>query len=228
MCVSRPLWPLRPIALALGTLLLAGCPSLLTASRARTVRPGTTEGWLALGAYRTVLVGDTTEGAERRREWMPLLDAGVRVGLTEHIDLGGRLGLGGASLAVRFQLLRSASPDTGIDLLLEPSLGATGVLPSARGGVLSGGYAALALPVGVNLGGGSQLVLAPRIAAVSDDFLGTYALPGGSLALALAIAGSPERPWLLIPECGSATVRGGDGSFGGPILQCALGLSGPW
>jgi len=223
-----PSRPLRPTALALGLLLLGGCPSLLTTSRARTVPPGASQGWIALGAYRTVLVSDTTDGGERTREWMPLLDAGARLGLTDGVDLGGRLGLGGASLGPRFQLLRSASPDSGIDLLLDLSVGVTGVLPSAQGGIVSGGYAALALPFGLNLGGGSQLVLTPRIALVSDRALGSYAMPGGSVALALPVAGSPERPWLLIPECGSAAVQGGDGSFGGPSLQCALGLAGPW
>lgn len=228
MRAPLPSRSLRPIALALGALLLGGCPSLLTTSRARTVPPGTSQGWVALGAYRTVLVSETTGGSERTREWMPLLDAGARFGLADGIDLGGRLGLGGASLGARFQLLRSPSPDSGIDLLLEPSLGVTGVLPSARGGIVSGGYAALALPLGLNLGGGSQLVLTPRIAVGSDSYLGSYAMPGGSLALALPVAGSPERPWLLVPECGTATVQGGDGSFAGPSLQCALGLAGPW
>lgn len=219
--------PLRPTALALYALLLGGCPSLLTTSRARTVPPGQSEGWLALGAYKTVLVDEGAGPTERTRQWMPLLDAGARVGLGDRVDLGFRLGLGGASLGPRFQLHRSASPDSGLDLLLEPTLGVTGVLPSERGGIASGGYAALALPLGLNLGGGAQLVLTPRIAAVSDSFLGRYTLPGGSVALAIPVAGTPERPWLLIPECGLAAVRGGDGSFGGPNVQCALGLAMP-
>ncbi len=219
--------PLRPTALALSALLLGGCPTLLTTSRARTAPPGTTEAWVAVGAYRTVLVNGTSSGTERSLQWMPLFDFGARIGLGERSDLSLRLGLGGASVGPRFQLHRSASPDAGIDILVEPSLGVTGVLPSERGGIVSGGYAALALPVGFNLGDGAQLVLTPRVALVSDRYLGRYAMPGGSVALAIPVGGTREHPWLLVPECGLADLRGGDGSFGGPNLQCGLGLAWP-
>ncbi|MBI5066695.1 MAG: hypothetical protein HZB56_00535 [Deltaproteobacteria bacterium] len=216
------------IALVLLGLHAAGCPSLHTMGPARTVPVGERQTYLAVGAYRTVLVSSSTAGDERTREWLPLLDAGVRFGLSERADLGMRLGLGGASIGPRFQVARSDTQDSGIDVLLEPSLGLTGALPSARGGVLTGVYLGLALPVGINLGGGSQLVLTPRAAAVADDLLGHYGLAGGSVALVLRIGGSDARPWFLVPECASAAVRGGVTSFGGPNVQCALGLLGPW
>jgi len=195
---------------------------------ARTVPRGEHQSYLALGAYRTVLVTSSTAGDERTREWMPLLEAGGRLGLSDRADLGLRVGLGGLSIGPRFQLARSQVPDAGLDVLLEPSLGLTGALPGARGGILTGVYGALALAVGLNLERGSQIVLTPRVAAVGDDFLGRYLLLGGSLALVLRVAGSDHRPWFLVPECGAAAVRGGARSFAGPNVQCALGLSGPW
>jgi len=216
------------MALALLALHLVGCPSLLTMGPARTVAKGEQQAYVALGAYRTVLVSSSTSGDERTREWMPLLEAGSRFGLSDRADLGLRVGLGGLSIGPRLQVARSDAPDTGVDVLLEPTLGLTGALPGARGGIFTGGYGALALAVGLNLGRASQLVLTPRIAAVGDDFLGRYLLPGGSVALVLRIAGSDDRPWFLVPECGTAAVTGGARSFGGPNVQCALGLAGPW
>lgn len=228
-----PVRDLRPLCaraiVALGALLLPGCPSLLATGPARTVPPGETQATIALGAYRTVLVSESTGGVERSGEWMPLLDGGVRHGLTDGADLGFRLGLGGMSVGPRLQLVRSASVERGVDVLLEPTIGVTGVLPSERGGLVSGGYVSLALAVGLNLGEGHQLVLTPRLAAVTDHYLGRYVLPGGSAALAIRVAGTNDRPWLLIPECGTAPVVGGSASsFDGPVVQCALGVAGPY
>jgi hypothetical protein len=221
--------PRLSAALALGALLLAGCPSLLTTGPARTVPKGELQETIALGAYRTVLITESTAGVERDTEWMPLLEGSARWGLSDGADLGVRLGLGGASLGPRFQLVRSASVDRGVDVLLEPTLGVTGALPSARGGIVTGGYLSLALAVGINLGQGNQLVLTPRVAGVTDRFLGRYLLPGGSAALAIRVAGTDLRPWMVIPECGTApVVRASGSSFDGPVAQCALGLAGPF
>jgi hypothetical protein len=212
----------RAVRLMPLALLLAGCPTLLTMGPARTLPKGESDAWAAVGAYRTVLV---TGNAERSAEWMPLLDTGARVGLGDSADMAFRIGLGGGSIGPRFQIVRS---DGSVDVLFEPSLGVTGLVPGANGGIVSGLYLGLALPVGVHLGGGSQLVLTPRVALVRDDVLGRVAMPGGSLALVLRIAGSDARPWFLIPECGSAAVTGSGRSFDGPNVQCALGLAGPW
>jgi hypothetical protein len=193
------------------------------------VPPGETQATLALGAYRTVLVSESTGGVERDGQWMPLFDGGVRHGLSDGADLGFRIGLGGVSLGPHFQLLRSASIERGVDVLLEPTLGATGVLPTGHGGFVSGGYLSLAVAVGINLGQGNQLVLTPRFAAVTDRYLGRYLLPGGSAALAVRVAGTDARPWFVIPECGTAPVVGGSASsFDGPVVQCALGVAGPY
>lgn len=220
--------PSARAALALLALWLAGCPSLIGMGRARTVPRGEKEEWIALGAYRTVLVTNGTGGQERSAEWVPLVEGGTRIGLADRADFGVRFGLGALSLGPRFQLVRSDSPDSGVDVLIEPTVGVTGAFPSEHDGVVTGVYGALALPVGLNLGRGSQLVLTPRLALVSDRALGAYSLPGGSAALVLRVAGTDDRPWFLVPECGVAAVAGDQRGFAGPHLQCALGVAGPW
>lgn len=213
---------------ALLALLLAGCPSLLTMGPARTVPKGSTESWVAVGAYRTILVTKNDPTQERTAEWMPLVDVGARIGLGGSVDLGFRAGLGSASIGPRFQLVRAASIESGVDLQLEPSLGVTGVLPGGKDSIISGFSAALALPFGLNLGHGSQLVLTPRVAQIFDRAIGDVTMPGGSVALVLRVGGTDEQPWFIIPECGASTVSGLGRAFDGPNLQCALGLAGPF
>jgi hypothetical protein len=209
-------------------LLLAGCPSLTVMGPARTVPKGDVHGFFALGAYRTTLVSTTSSGTERTVLDLPLFEFGARFGVTEQVDLGLRGGFGFAAVVPRFQLLRSASPDSGIDLLLETSLGLSGLARSSKDTGSQGGFGGLALALGINLGHGHQLVLAPRATYLSEKSQGSVMLLGGSLGLPLRVAGTDERPWYLVPECGSANVSGQPQDFKGPLLQCALGLLGPW
>ncbi len=215
------------VALGLSPL-LAACPPLTTMGTARTVAPGDVQEWISLGAYRTTLVSGQAPGTVTRDQvWLPLVEAGLRFGVARGVDLGLRAGSGGGSVAPRFQLVRAETEDAGVDLLFEASLGWTGVYAEHGGGV-SGLFTGLALPFGVNLGGGSQALATPRVAVVSDSVLGSTVLSGGSLALALRLAGSAGRAWYLVPECAVAGVSGGPRSFDGPLIQCALGVLGPW
>lgn len=208
--------------------LLAACPPMTSMGTARTVAPGDTQEWISLGAYRTTLVSGQPPGPVTRDEqWLPLFEAGLRFGIARGVDLGLRGGSGGGSIGPRFQLVRAETEDAGVDLLAEASLGWTGIYADHGGGV-SGLFTGLALPFGVNLGGGSQALATPRIAVVSDSVLGNTVLSGGSLALALRLAGSAGRAWYLVPECAVAGVSGGPSSFDGPLIQCALGVLGPW
>ncbi len=216
-----------PAVLAL--LALAGCPAFTAMGPARTVGPGSSQTWVSAGAYRTILVSGTPPGpVDRSVEWLPLIETGLRLGLSDSVDLTLRAGTGGASIGPRIQLVRSAKEDSGVDLLLETSVGWTSLLAGSSDDRVSGACAGLALPLGVNLGGGSQVVATPRVAVVRDAVLGAATLAGGSLALVLRTGGPAGRPWYLVPECGVAKVSGDGLSFEGPVLQCALGLVGPW
>lgn len=214
-----------PAALVLP--LLAGCPAFTSMGPARTVPRGESHRWASLGAYRTVLVTSNPPAPDERSEvWLPLLEVGVRFGLSESADLTLRAGTGGASIAPRFQLRRSPDPESGVDVLVEPSVGFTGLLAGSQHDVVTGVSVGLALPVGVNLGSGHQLVLTPRAAGMTGSALGGGLLAGGSAGFVLRIADGARGPWYLVPECGLAHVQGGR-DWGGPMVQCALGLAGP-
>ena len=215
------------LALAWLLPLAAGCPAFTTMGPARTVPAGSTQAWLSLGAYQTTLVTGTAPGpVERSREWLPLFEGGARFGLADRWDLTFRGGTGGASIAPRLQLGRSPDPNTGLDFLLEGSVGYTSLLAGSRDDVVSGVTFGAALPVGWNLGAGHQLVATPRIAWMANGVLGGAVLSGGSLPMVLLLTTGARGPWYLVPECGVASVSGGN-AFEGPVVQCVLGLIGP-
>jgi len=221
-------WTPRRISLCALLVLAAGCPAFTSMGTARTLSPGSSQTWVSAGVYRTTLVSGTPPGTvERSEAWLPLVEAGLRFGLVDRLDLTLRAGTGGGALEPRIQLLRSATVDSGVDLLLVPSIGWTSLFATNRDDVVSGVAGGLALPIGLNLGDGSQLVATPRISWVSDALLGGTMLAGGSLGLVLHVGGDASRPWYVIPECGVAGVSGGGRSFDGPVVQCALGLAGP-
>lgn len=225
MIARRPGASCRLVALTLLPLLSA-CPPLTTMGTARAIPPGAFQSWVSVGAYHTTLVtGEPPDTVTRDEMWLPLLEVGARFGIAAGVDLGARAGTGGGSIFPRFQLVRAESEEAGVDLLLEPSVGWTSLAPETR---VSGLFVGLALPFGVNLGGGSQVVLTPRAAVVGDAVLGTTGLAGGSLALALRVGGGAGGGWYLIPECAVVGVGDGSASFAGPLVQCALGLAGPW
>ena len=86
---------MRPprFAVAVASMLLAGCYSFSTLGRARTVGAGHVEVWAAPEA----LVVTTPGGASVR----PVGDLGVRYGLTDRVELDARLTTAGATLGPR-------------------------------------------------------------------------------------------------------------------------------
>lgn len=136
----------RVHVVALGALLLAGCYSFTTLGRARTVAAKHVE---VFGAPEALIV-TSGSGASVR----PVADVGVRYGATDDVELDARLTTFGLTLGPRVQLVRSASPDSGVDLLLAPAIAWT--YPDKL---------ALEVPVafGWNVGNGHQLVVAPRL-----------------------------------------------------------------
>jgi len=165
----------------LGAFVLAGCPSLTTMGTARTIERDTTQTWVAAEAVGVSFEadGDTVSGT------FPQFEFGFRRGITDGFELGGRLFLLGAELDGKVQLVRSESQDSGIDIAIAPGVGWFGVnVADTRFNVVSG-Y--LTIPVGINLPGGSQLVLGPKgiyqrwmLNAGSSDIL----FVGGSVGFA--------------------------------------------
>jgi len=169
----------------IGVLSLCGCYSFSTLGRARIVEPHQIE---IFGAPAALIQAVSTGAAIR-----PGGDLGVRYGLDERWELDGRLTTLGATVGPRIQLFRSASPNSGFDLLIAPALAYT--YPDKF---------ALEVPLvlGWNVGKGDQIVVAPRLvyqARFSDDGVSyplSYAFAGGSVGFAWKVS----RHFTLLPE----------------------------
>ena len=144
----------RLLALFPAIAILAGCPSFTTMGTARTVKRDTTQTWVApefMGM--TVDTGDGNESFS-----VPQFELGMRRGVTDTVDVGAKLWLLGMAIDAKFQLLRSPTGDSGIDLAISPGLGWLGFNDGDGNGFnVVTGYASL--PIGINLPGGSQFVL---------------------------------------------------------------------
>jgi hypothetical protein len=164
---------------------MSGCYSFSTLGRARIVEPHQIEIFGAPAA----LIQAVSNGAAVR----PGGDVGVRYGLDQRWELDGRITTLGATVGPRIQLLRSANPNSGFDLLIAPALAYT--YPDKF---------ALELPLllGWNVGKGDQIVVAPRLvyqARFSDDGVSyplSYAFAGGSVGFAWKVS----RHFTLMPE----------------------------
>lgn len=160
---------------------VTGCPSFATRGSARTMKAGETELNAGLGmTSANPLAGPSLFSEDERYEFTgddayPLLELGAAVGLTDSVELGGRLMLTGAEvlnldsnravapmLAVdtKVQLVRADEPGTGLDVAVNPAV--TAGYGSFEGQKL---YTFLQVPVllGVNLGERNQLVLSPQL-----------------------------------------------------------------
>jgi hypothetical protein len=183
--------PLLPVL----ALLLAGCPSFSTMGTARTLPKGKGQFFIAPGA--TVL-----QDFQRRDDGsyesfgLPSIEFGGRYGVTDRVELGGKVWMIGMEIDSKFALVRSDSPDAGVDVALAP---AVSVYPF-RSGDTDATYAYLHLPllVGINAGG-SQLVLGPRVSDLiirggGEDL--NVVLLGGSLGYAWKLG----EGFRLLPE----------------------------
>jgi len=168
-----------------GCLTLTGCYSFSTLGRARILAPHQVEIFGAPAAAIQVVSNAATV--------RPVGDLGVRYGLSDRWELDGRVNTLGATVGPRLQLIRSADPSNGFDLLVAPALAYT--YPDKF---------ALELPLllGWNVGKGDQIVLAPRLvyqARFSDEGVSyplSYVFGGASIGFAWKLS----RHWTLLPE----------------------------
>ena len=188
--------------------LLAGCYSFSTLGRARIVEPGRVE----LFGAPAALVQAVSSGATVR----PVGDVGARYGLDDRWELDARITTLGATVGPRIQLLRSADPGTGVDLLIAPALAYT-----------SPDKLALEVPLlfGWNVGKGDQIVLAPRLvyqARLGDEGVSyplSYVFAGGSIGFAWKVS----RHFTVLPEVSMLTQLYSQPGFSSN-LEGALGI----
>jgi len=228
---------LLAIAPFLALTLLTGCPSFSTMGTARTIPKGETQFHVAVGGQQLRDWSTDTSG-NLETITFPAFEFGASHAVTDNVEIGGKIWFLGAEINSKFQLLRSPSPDSGIDFALAPAISFYPLSGENNAGdTTSGGLAFFHLPLlmGVNVGGGSQLVLGPRLsntlvwgsAGGSSESASIFWV-GGSLGFAWKVGDSfrvlPEIS-IAYPFAGSTgTQTTTDLAFEGAIVQAQLGL----
>jgi len=183
------------VRLAAVLVLATGCISFSSVQKADTLGPGKVQAAVEPGLWG----GASPQGVEA----LPHVDATVRVGVTDRLDLGVRAGSSALELGAKVLLTEPGDPRLAVSLA--PGLG--GVFLDGRGvtpgspGIGPAGVVSLDAPllVGLKLAGGSELVLGPRV-------LTLLFFSDGPLAAALGVGGSVGFSWqvtegfALLPE----------------------------
>jgi len=168
----------------------AGCASTLPSTSARTLAPGRYEFSGALGTSAAGIEG----GA--RAAPLPVVELGVRRGITDDVDLGVKLFEAGAQLDAKLQLRRR---ERGWSLSLAPGVGYLfAMTPVAT--------TQLALYAGYVTSGGHELLLAPNVMAL----FGEYDRAPWDIALGTSIgfALRASAKWKIMPQVSaSRTMR---------------------
>lgn len=225
---------MKRLSLIPALLLLAGCPSFSTMGTARTLPKGSTQFWVAPEVVTVRDFGVNT-GSPKSSASLVQVEAGVRYGITDSVELDAKAWELGLSLGAKFQLFRSGSPDSGIDIAIDPAVAYLSYADTdgnSGSNNTSAGTATFYLPVllGVNVGGGSQIVLAPKVVDQVFFASGSSTYPnllwaGGSLGFAWKLSDS----FRLMPEVSavypvSFTHGTADLTFKGVMIQSGLGL----
>ncbi len=216
---------LRSALFALSALALAGCPSISTMGTARTVPEGTYQ-YSVAGGY--AVMSETVVDDEGNPDSVsaPSFELGIRYGLSDRIEVGGKIFPVGAELGAKAQVLRSASTERGLDVAVAPSFS---VYPWSKG---VAGWGNLSVPLGFNVGGGNQLVLSPRgtmFLVTSEEGSGSVFMAGGSMGFAVKLG---TGRYTILPEV-SALVPFSKSlptdveakfAFEGPLFQASVGV----
>lgn len=167
----------RVVVLLMAFLALARCPSFSTMGTARTIGRGKSQ--LLVAAEGMGAVSGTGVGV------LPQLEIAGRYGLTDDVELGAKGWYLGAAIDAKVQLLRSPNPESGLDLAIDPTLGW-----SAPNKLTVG----VPLLLGVNVPGGHQLVIGPRLV---DELWFDPALPASRAANTLLAGTSLGFAWKI-------------------------------
>ena len=205
---------LRAIALSFGVGFLAtGCASLNAAQTANTMG----HGGLQIGLEPAVEAFTGSNGLGTA--YAPRVDLAVRYGITDSIDIGGKIGTSLVELDGKFQLTDPAKQS--FVASLAPSIG--GFVIGSDGS--STGAFTIKLPLLLGIGfGGHQLVIGPNIQDIlvtassgGDSGLANEFGVGGSIGVAFRLSDGfrlmPEFG-VLVPLTGTASSNGDSTSAG--------------
>lgn len=214
-------------ALGLLAASLPGC-SVATLGAARPVDVGTHQVVIAPSFVRIARGGDPYFG--------PQLEIGERYGISKKADIGVRLWLPMPGYVVdsRISLHRSKSPNSGLDIAIQPGTSYLYVPGGdANSSPLHIATVALPLLVGWNFGGGRQVVVAAKLL----DILAVDTVDGAEPANILSTAATLGVVWpitdtfSIAPEIGvGAAILGSLAGYGsdlgvsGTTMQFSLGF----
>lgn len=204
---------------------LVGCASVTSLQTARPIGAGKTQFALEPGTW-----GVATGGSESSPATMPRLDLSVRHGVSDSVEIGGRLGGGGIELMSKFAL---SPPGSTVAVAVAPSVG--GIIGLVPGSGLAFLTIQVPLLLGVPFGEGSEFVFGPRLHNVFLGAAGSVGINilslGGSAGVSLKVAETfrlfPEIA-VVYPVMGAASALGSSSTStdfdNGVIFQVALGL----
>jgi hypothetical protein len=227
--------------LALGILgflpLMTGCPSFSTMGLARTLNQGAVQGWVAPEGAGAIPI-NRPSGVNAGGIGWPNIEGGVRVGVTDRVELGGRLGFNGIMAEGKFGILRPETTDSGFNLSLNPGVGFIGY--GAGNGAGGGFVGVLTFSVPILMGidfGGHEFVIGPRI--IDQVLFGSFSSSGGSasstvnvfyvggsIGFAIKVSGG----FRIMPEIAigvpavAAAVDVGSSAFSAIIFQGGVGF----
>jgi hypothetical protein len=217
---------------------LTGCASFSTFGLARTLNHGAVQGWVAPSGGGAVATSSGTSVGIG----YPFLEGGARYGITDNVEIGGKLGFNGITLESKFAVVRAPTMDSGVNLSIAPQVGFIGY--GASGGTGSDNASTFVavltaqLPIlfGIDVGG-HEIVFGPRIvdqvlfgavSSGSNSGSGTANLlyVGGSIGVAFRASASVR----ILPEIAigvpvyASDSDVGSSSFGGLIFQGGIGF----
>jgi len=215
--------------------LLGGCVSVGGVQLADTLGRGHVQVGLEPGAQ--LVAPRANSGPSNDPVAVPHLDAAVRYGVTEAVDVGLRVGQSVGELQGKFLLTRPGHPLLAVSLA--PSVGGLVVSGGTGAAVATAGLLSVAVPVliGVRFRKGSELVLGPRLQGIAAFgasgaggpplfFLGAGASVGFAWRLSGRLALMPELA-ALFPVAASGRTSGafpavpGLGTF---VVQLKVGV----
>lgn len=223
---------MRALAVAAAVLCAAGCASQTGFGRATTLPRGELQGQAGLNL--TLGAAQTAPGSRTPLPYLDLL-AGLHHGLTDDVEVGGRL----FGMGIRGLGFWGVAADTKVSLLRSDDEGSGGNIAAAAGAsyhqIVVGGTPthlfALTIPLlfGVDLGR-DQLVFGPRVMGQVWTGQGQGSIEtmsyGLSVAYSIAIGErwelSPELVWMGTPISFNGEVHGDD-RYGAGFLHVGIG-----
>jgi hypothetical protein len=213
---------------AVVVLALAGCASISNVQTADTLGKGNVQVGIEPGLWGAAGTGGAV--------FLPHVDAAIRYGVADRVDIGVRAGSSFLEFQSKFLLTTPGDPN--FALSIAPTVGGIVVIGSSSTASAGGGILNFGLPVlfGIKTSGGSEFIIGPR-------FQNLLLFTGGSSSSAgflLGLGGSLGFFWRiadnfgLLPEVSSvypvvgaaSSIPGGLQSVGaqGALFQFKLGV----